>query len=106
MYRTRDFRRAQLAEAKLRARNLWYRIWQVKGPSTAPEFAGLRRCYIPYVYVEPTLRWVAQMAETHCRPCSCSGCKRGPRPTRKHAREERSKWNHHPYWAVAEELRP
>jgi hypothetical protein len=62
MSRSRAFRRAQLVQAKRRARHLYVRIWQVR----------LGRHDLPPP--EPPARWVAHMAETHCKPCSCSGC--------------------------------
>jgi hypothetical protein len=66
MSRSRAFRRTQLAQAKRRARHLYVRIWRVK-PNGTPGQWGYRPA-------EPSARWVAHMAETHCKPCSCTGC--------------------------------
>lgn len=71
MSRSRSFRRAQLAKAKQRARNLYVRVWQVKS-RVLPAGA---RWTIPGPVVDPDERWVGKMAATHCRPCSCPGCR-------------------------------
>lgn len=70
MSRSRSFRRAQLAKAKQRARNLYVRVWQVKSRVKLPG----ARWSIPGPVEEPSATWTGKMASTHCKPCSCPGC--------------------------------
>ncbi len=66
----RAFRRHLWSRAKQRAARLWAR-WH------KPDAHGEYR-YIQGPYTATDLaRDIAHLAETHGRPCSCAGCKRG-----------------------------